>query len=50
MPEPFEAASIQEVHALSLQESKTNKVIEKKRQSKLAALGFETEHAGEILL
>ena len=50
VPKPFEKASPQEVHGLSIQEGKGKKANEKARQAKLAALGFEVEHAGEMLL
>lgn len=50
IPEPFRQASANEVHAASVQESRAKKHSDKVRQSKLSELGFEAEHAGEILL
>jgi hypothetical protein len=38
-----------EVEALSFKETQDRKRSEKKKQTKLQELGFEVEHAGEIL-
>jgi U6 snRNA-associated Sm-like protein LSm1 len=38
-----------EVEALSLKEAQDRKLADKKKQAKLQGLGFEVEHAGEIL-
>lgn len=50
IPEPFRKATAEEVHALSRQEAQERKRSDKTRQVKLQELGFEIEHAGEILL
>lgn len=49
VPEPFRKATATEVEALSLQEVQDRKISDKKKQAKLQGLGFEVEHAGEIL-
>ena len=49
IPEPYQKASPEEVHALSVKEAQDRKRSEKVRQGKLQDLGFEVEHTGEIL-
>lgn len=49
VPPPFEVAPIEKVFALKKQEEQDRKKTDKTRQKKLAALGFEGEHAGEVI-
>ncbi|MCJ1227199.1 SM-like, degradation of cytoplasmic mRNAs and positively regulates transcription initiation [Toensbergia leucococca] len=49
IPEPYQKASAEEVHALSIQEAQGRKQSDKTKQRKLQELGFEVEHTGEIL-
>jgi len=41
--------SAEKVHALVVEENARKKEIHQKKAKKLKALGFEAEHAGEIL-
>ena len=50
VPEPFELAPIERVFALKKAEDQERSKIEKKKHKKLAAYGFEGEHAGEAII
>ena len=50
IPEPFEQASVEKVFALKKAEDQERKQVDRKRHRKLAAFGFEGEHAGEAIL
>jgi len=49
IPAPYRRASPEEVHALAKQQIVTRKRNEKVRIKRLGDLGFEVEHAGEVL-
>jgi U6 snRNA-associated Sm-like protein LSm1 len=49
VPPPYEAAPVEKVFAMKKEEDKENKKINNSRQKKLAQLGFEGEHAGEVI-
>jgi len=49
IPDAFRQATPEEVHQLTKQQIATRKKVEKLRIKKLGALGFEVEHAGEVL-
>lgn len=49
VPEPYRKATATEVEALAHQEAQDRKLADKKKNAKLQGLGFEAEHAGEIL-
>lgn len=49
IPENYREASAEEVHHLTKEQMNTRKRSEKIRIKKLGALGFEVEHAGEVL-
>lgn len=49
IPGNFREASAEEVHHLTKQQMNSRKKSEKLRIKKLGALGFEVEHAGEVL-
>ncbi|KAK3683220.1 hypothetical protein LTR37_020431 [Vermiconidia calcicola] len=50
VPEPFERAPVEKVFALKKAEDQERSKADKKKHKKLAALGFESEHAGEAIL
>lgn len=50
VPEPYQVAPIEKVFALKKEEEAEKKKVDKRRQKKLAAYGFEGEHAGEAIL
>lgn len=50
MPEPYQLAPLEQVFELHKQEQAQKKKQEKSRHKKLAAYGFEGEHAGEAIL
>lgn len=50
MPPPFEQASVEQVFALKKAEDAKRKKVDKSKQKKLAAFGFEGEHHGEAIL
>lgn len=49
IPEPFQKVSAEEVHALVVQEKEEKKKSDKIKAKKLQKLGFEPEHAGEVI-
>ena len=50
VPPPFEQASIETVFALKKAEDAKRKKLDRSKQKKLAAFGFEGEHHGEAIL
>ena len=50
VPEPFELAPVEKVFALKKSEDMGRKQADKKKHKRLAAFGFEGEHAGEAIL
>ena len=50
IPEPFELAPVERVFALKKAEDQERSKTEKTKHKKLAAYGFEGEHAGEAIL
>lgn len=50
VPSPFEQAPVEKVFALKKAEEQERKQVDKKKHKKLAAYGFEGEHAGEAIL
>lgn len=50
VPPPFEQAPVEKVFALKKAEDLRRKKVDKSKQKKLAALGFEGEHHGEAIL
>ncbi|MCJ1350101.1 MAG: SM-like, degradation of cytoplasmic mRNAs and positively regulates transcription initiation [Icmadophila ericetorum] len=49
IPEPYRKAPPEEIHSLSVAEKIERKSKDKVRQARLADLGFEAEHSGEVL-
>lgn len=49
VPAPYEAAPVETVFAMKKAEDKENQKTNQSRQKKLAELGFEGEHAGEVI-
>ncbi|KAL6717439.1 hypothetical protein ACLMJK_005354 [Lecanora helva] len=49
VPAPFQKVSAEEIHALRVGEQKEEERSAKVRAKKLKQLGFEAEHAGEVL-
>ena len=49
IPEPFRKVSAEEAHAMQIKQTQDRKQTDKVRAKKLQELGFEVEHAGEIL-
>ena len=49
VPEPFRKVNPEELHAMQSQQKKGMKDTDKKRAKRLADLGFEMEHSGEVL-
>lgn len=49
VPPPFEAAPVEKVFAMKKEQDKQRKKSDKSKQKKLAELGFEGEHAGEVI-
>ncbi|EMF17065.1 Sm-like ribonucleo protein [Sphaerulina musiva SO2202] len=49
VPEPFEQASAEKVFQLKKLEEQKRKQTDKVKQKKLAELGFEGEHSGEVI-
>lgn len=50
VPEPYQAASLEQVFEIHKQEQVVKKKQEKARQKKLSAFGFEGEHSGEAII
>jgi U6 snRNA-associated Sm-like protein LSm1 len=50
VPEPYELAPVERVFALKKAEDQERSKTEKKKHKKLAAFGFEGEHAGEAIM
>lgn len=50
VPAPFELASVEKVFALKKAEDVERKKVDKRKQRKLAAYGFEGEHSGEAII
>ena len=50
VPPPFEQASVETVFALKKAEDAKSKKLDRSKQKKLAAFGFEGEHHGEAIL
>jgi U6 snRNA-associated Sm-like protein LSm1 len=50
VPPPFEQASVETVFALKKAEDAKRKKMDRSKQKKLAAFGFEGEHHGEAIL
>lgn len=50
VPEPFQLALVERVFALKKAEDQERSKAEKKKHKKLAAYGFEGEHAGEAII
>lgn len=50
VPEPYELAPVERVFALKKEEDEQRSKAEKRKHKKLAAQGFEGEHAGEAIL
>lgn len=50
VPPPFQQADVEKVFALRKAENAMNKKLDKSKQKKLAAFGFEGEHHGEAIL
>jgi U6 snRNA-associated Sm-like protein LSm1 len=50
VPPPFEQASVETVFALKKAEDAKRKKLDRSKQKKLAAFGFEGEHHGEAIL
>lgn len=50
VPPPFEQASVEQVFALKKSEDAKRKKLDRSKQKKLAAFGFEGEHHGEAIL
>lgn len=50
VPTPFQLAPVERVFALKKEEDAVRKTADKKKQKKLATVGFEGEHHGEAIL
>lgn len=50
IPPPYQQAPVEKVFALKKAEDQEKSKSEKQRHKKLAAFGFEGEHAGEAIL
>ncbi|KAI9665979.1 MAG: SM-like, degradation of cytoplasmic mRNAs and positively regulates transcription initiation [Bathelium mastoideum] len=49
IPEPYQEASIETVHAMQKKEREERKAKDKAKRGKLLTMGFEAEHSGEII-
>ena len=49
VPQPFRKVDPDELHAMRSQQKKETGDADKKRAKRLADLGFEMEHSGEVL-
>ena len=49
IPEPYQEASIETVHAMQKKEREERRTKEKGKRERLLAMGFEAEHSGEII-
>ncbi|KAF2171224.1 hypothetical protein M409DRAFT_18341 [Zasmidium cellare ATCC 36951] len=49
VPDVFELAPVEKVYGLKKQEEQSRKTTDKSKQKKLAELGFEGEHSGEVI-
>ena len=49
IPEPYQEASIETVHAMQKKEREEKKAKDKAKRGRLLAMGFEAEHSGEVI-
>lgn len=49
VPQPFRKVDAEELHTMQSQQKQEIKETDKKRAKRLADLGFEMEHSGEVL-